>query len=287
MSKRNAVKAEHASHRQVKALPDIAKFACGPLNEPPQLLWIEPERLVIDETYQRNLSMNGKRLITKLVQNWDWTRFKCPIVTKDDRERLFVLDGQHTAIAAATHPQITKIPVMVVKADSLKLRARAFIGHNKDRINVTATQLHHSSVVAEDSDAMAMDRVCRASGIRIVRVPPMGKNFAVNETTAIGAIKGLITKYGEDRAIEALAILAKAGLAPVRADHVRCVALLLFSDAYKGEFSREELSEAFSMVKFEDAMREAREVATSTGNKPWECLATVYTQAIEQSKEDA
>jgi hypothetical protein len=115
----------------------------------------------------------------------------------------------------------------------------------------------------------------------------MGKNFSVNETTAIGAIKGLISKYGEDRAIEALSTLAKANLAPVRADHIRAVSVLLFADTYKGEFSSEELIEAFSEVKFEDAIREARDLASSSGTKPWEALATVYIQAIEQVKEAA
>jgi hypothetical protein len=47
-------------------------------------------------------------------------------------------------IAAATHPEIGKIPAMVVAADSIELRAKAFIGHNRNRLQLTPGQLYYS-----------------------------------------------------------------------------------------------------------------------------------------------
>lgn len=273
--------------RTIEPIPEIAKFAITPQNKAPRMMWVDPLQLSVDETYQRNLSMKSKKLITNIVQNFDWTRFKCPIVTQDEKERMFVLDGQHTAIAAATHPEIEKIPVMIVEADSLKKRARAFIGHNKDRINMTATQLHHSSVVAEDATAMTIDRVCRASGIKIVRVSPMARGFSGNETTAISAIRGLITKYGEDKAIEVLSCVARAMLAPVRADHIRAAAHILLSETYAGEFGSDEVAQALIDVDFSKAIREARDMSHETGTKVWESLATLYVRNIEEMKEAA
>jgi hypothetical protein len=82
------------------------------------------------------------KLIRKIVQTWDWSRMKPPICARDESGRLFVVDGQHTSIAAARHPGIKKIPVMIVNVDTVEGRASAFIGHNRDRVAMTSMQLH-------------------------------------------------------------------------------------------------------------------------------------------------
>lgn len=81
----------------------------------PQFQWVAPTSLLVDEVYQRNLSRGSIELIRKIVARWDWNRFKPPVVAMTD-EGLEVIDGQHTAIAAATHPEITEIPVMLAEA---------------------------------------------------------------------------------------------------------------------------------------------------------------------------
>jgi hypothetical protein len=150
-----ASKTDANNMRSVAPIKAAAQLAGKIRNKPPILLWVRPIELYVDETYQRNLSKKSIRLITKIVQEWDWTHMKPPIAVKDAATgRLFLLDGQHTAIAAASHPDVEQIPVMIVEAESeLSSRARAFIGHNRDRINVTPLQLHHSGVVAEDAQA--------------------------------------------------------------------------------------------------------------------------------------
>jgi hypothetical protein len=42
------------------------------------------------------------------VANWDWRRFKPPVVART-ATGLEVIDGQHTAIAAASHPDVLQI----------------------------------------------------------------------------------------------------------------------------------------------------------------------------------
>ncbi|MGO7815405.1 hypothetical protein ACC674_38205, partial [Rhizobium ruizarguesonis] len=53
---------------------------------------------------------------------------------------LKVLDGQHTAIAAASNPHIDVIPVMIVDAEDTVSQAKAFIGQNTERLGVTTLQ---------------------------------------------------------------------------------------------------------------------------------------------------
>ncbi len=63
---------------------------------------VKPSTLLVDERYQRGLSERSIKLIRKIVSEWDWRAFKPPVVV-DVGAGLEVIDGQHTAIGAATH----------------------------------------------------------------------------------------------------------------------------------------------------------------------------------------
>ena len=114
---------------------------------------VDPTELWVDDRYQRNLSRKGTQLITKICKSWDWRKFKPPVVTTEADGRLHVIDGQHTAIAAASHPQIKKIPVMLVDATTLAERAKTFIGINRDRVAVTPAQIFYAEFAGNDPEA--------------------------------------------------------------------------------------------------------------------------------------
>src|ERR1700754_2455953 len=76
--------------------------------------WVEPETLLIDAGYQRDSSERSLKLVRKIVAGWDWARFKAPVAVLTDAG-LELIDGQHTAIAAASHPEVDKIPVMIIE----------------------------------------------------------------------------------------------------------------------------------------------------------------------------
>ena len=139
----------------------------------PTIEWVDPKTLLVDGEYQRHLSEASISLIRRIVAGWDWARFKPPVVARTE-EGLEVIDGQHTATAAATHPAIELIPVIVVEAAAVADRARAFVGHNRDRLNVTKMQMHFSAVAAGDEDAMTVTQVCDRAGVKILRGPPGG-----------------------------------------------------------------------------------------------------------------
>lgn len=191
----------------------------------------DPRTLLIDEAYQRGLSARGIRLIRGMVERWDWSKFKPPVVTETDDGKRFAIDGQHTAIAAASHPEIETIPIQVIAAGTVAKRAEAFLGHNRDRIAVTALQLHRAMVAANDPVSVTIDRVAAATGARILATPPPTGIFAVGETIALGSVRNLIEKRGEKRARNVLMVCVQGRCAPISADHIKAVDFLIHGDA--------------------------------------------------------
>lgn len=272
-----ASKTDSQKLRRVQPIASISQLAGTAANEPPTLMWVKPTELHVDETYQRNLSRKSIALISRIVQSWNWTHFKPPIVVKDEASNMFyVLDGQHTAIAAATHPAIDKIPIMVVDAEQVESRARAFIGHNRDRIAVTPLQLHHSSIVAQDAEAIEINAVCEASGVKVLRTsPPQGK-FLPGETVALGAVRSLIRSKGSERAKLILTCLVRAGRAPVRADEMKALSILMGNQA----ISPVAIVNLLKAEGYEDLIREARDIAVSSALPLTEALAAVYGRRV-------
>ncbi|WP_454916539.1 hypothetical protein [Xanthobacter sediminis] len=102
-------------HRPVIALELPGVVAASAEMEKPIFEWVAPSDLLIDPRYQRDLSDASRRLIAKIVSGWDWRRYKPPVAVLTEAG-MELIDGQHTAIAAASHPGITEIPVMIVDA---------------------------------------------------------------------------------------------------------------------------------------------------------------------------
>lgn len=226
--------------RKIEALkmPDVSPAVIASIK--PEIRAADPRNLWVDETYQRGLSERSVRLIRKIVAEWDWTAFKPPIVVDVDG-RLEVVDGQHTAIAAVTHGEIESIPVMIINAALPANRAAAFVRHNRDRIQVTATQLHSSLVAAGDEDALTMHQVCERAGAKILRNPPQMGRFKPGETLAIAAIRSLVNRRHAAGARKVIEVCVKAGAAPVSADLIKAVEHLTFAKEYAGEIDAERL----------------------------------------------
>ena len=89
---------------------------------------VAPTDLLVDDAYQRGISPKSEALIRRIVRTWSWSKFKPPVCARVDG-RLHVIDGQHTAIAAASHGGIQAIPVIVVAIPEMADRARAFVSH--------------------------------------------------------------------------------------------------------------------------------------------------------------
>lgn len=208
---------------------------------PPRLALAKPGDLFVDAKYQRAVSGRSARLIEKMVAGWDWRKFKPPIVVVVDGEQ-HVLDGQHTAIAAASHGAIEQIPILIVEAPDVAARARAFVGHNKDRVNVTPIQIHHAALAAGDEDALTVSQVCERSRVRLLRMPPPTGRYEIGDTMSLTTIRRLIDARGAAAARQTLDVLVDARCAPIGADYIKATAELLFGEHYRGSISPGDLA---------------------------------------------
>lgn len=245
-----------------------------PPTDKPTVEWMAPSDLLVDAAYQRDLSEKSLKLIRRIVEQWDWRRFKPPVVAWTERG-FEIIDGQHTAIAAASHPGIETIPVLMVEAAELQDRASAFIGHNRDRLTVTAVQLHHAAVAAGDEDALTVQQVCERAGVTLLRNAYGSRTYKAGETLAISAIAALVKRRHAKGAREILALLVQAERAPVAANEIKAVELLLTDPQYADEIEPADLVVAIKALG--DASEKEAKVFASEHCVPlWRGLASVW-----------
>lgn len=247
--------------------PGIADVA------PPVFRDVDPTSLLVDDTYQRNLSERSITLIRKIIGGWDWRRFKPPVCAETDRG-LEVIDGQHTAIAAASHPAVTTIPVMVVVAADRADRAQSFIGHNRDRLNITPMQMHYAAAAAGDEEALTINQVCERAGVKVLKSPPGNGVYRPGDTVAVRAIGALINRRGAMRAREILQVLVEAKSAPVAAGQIKAVECLLHDPEFKGEIEPSGIVNAL-LILGSGADQEAAVFAATHNTPLWRSLAIV------------
>lgn len=206
----------------------------------PEFTWVDPSTLCIEEKYQRNLAERSVTLIRKIYRDFSWNRFKPPVCAWGPNNKLFVIDGQHTAIAAASHPKLKKIPVMIVSANTMKERAGAFMGHNRDRLAVTPAQLYYSAVAAEDPIALIVQKALKDTGCVVVRYnPPI---WVEGQTMGVGTILSLAERKGCAGLTRVLKILMDAKRAPITALEVSAVADLIWGKEWQGKITDYDLA---------------------------------------------
>lgn len=261
-----------------------------PATPPPLVEWMLPSDLLVDEQYQRGLSPKSLDLIRRIVHGWDWRRFKPPIVAWTEAG-FEVIDGQHTAIAAATHPTIEKIPVLVVEAAQVTDRAHAFVGHNKDRLNVSAMQLHHAMVAAGDEEAATVEQVCSRAGVNLVRSAYGGYAWKAGDTVAVEAIRKLVQVRGALAARQVLEALVRAGCAPVTAAQIKAADFLLTTDQYADQlepYPQNVADLAQAIRQWGDgADKEARLFAKANCVPQWKALAVTWFSKTKKRRKAA
>lgn len=281
------------THRPIAPI-EINGFAPGGTPRAlPIFEWVDPATLLVDEGYQRDSSERSLKLVRKIVAGWDWAKFKAPCAVMTDAG-LELIDGQHTAIAAATHPHVEKIPVMIVDVDQRAERAAAFIGHNRDRVAVTAAQLHVAAIAAGDEEALAIEAVCREAGIRTLRAPT--KDPKPGETMAISAIGALVRGRGQEGAVRVLKIaLLDSSVCPLTQIEIKAIDLLVYGDEYSDISDAALIATIAGMGR--KAYSEANVFRAAHPSTPlWKALAIVWfkgrrssgrPQVVEKPADDA
>lgn len=252
-------------------------------NRLPKFEWVDPRTLYVEESYQRGFGDRGVNLVRRIVAKFNWSRFKPPVCVriKESGNVLVVIDGQHTAISAASHAGVPKIPVMVVDADDVQARASAFVGHNRDRLGLTQMAIHHAEVASGDEAALVIERACRAAGATILPGAVSTKDgaTAVGATMAVGTIRALAKRHGEEVTAEVLSLLVKARRAPIKAAEIAAVAMILAAVAPEDKISHR-LRTAVESKSADQWEAIAKTAAADTGESLSAALASAWCRAI-------
>lgn len=271
--------------RPVAAMELPGVTPAEPQTGPPVFRMVDPKTLLVDHTYQRNLSERSVTLIRRIVGAWDWRRFKPPVVAEGP-QGLEVIDGQHTALAAASHPALAQIPVMVVDAAERSARAMAFIGHNRDRLGITPMQLHFAAVAAGDPEAVTVQQVCERAGVIILKSTPGNGLWKPCQTVAVVGIAALVNRRGAMRARQVLQVLAQANCAPISTMQIKGMEALLHDPEFAGQTSAEDLTSAVISLGSE-AEREAKVFSAAHKVPIWRAFAVVVFRRARRGRRRA
>lgn len=266
--------------RKIKPMPTPGVTPSVVQGAKPALRWVDPASLLVEDAYQRNLSEKSVSLIRRIVGEFAWASFKPPICVETP-DGLVVIDGQHSAIAAASHPEVEAIPVMIVDAEALTARAGAFLAHNRNRVAMTPTQMHHAAVAAGDPDALTIAQVADRAQVKILRVQPA--IFGPRETVAVAAIGALVNRRGALKARQVLEVAADSGMCPVSMAALKAVEHVLFDESAGANIKMADLTSAIRALG-DTADREARLFAATHDVPIWRGLATVYLKKVARGR---
>jgi hypothetical protein len=206
----------------------------GPCDDPgraPEIIYPTLDQLVVNEEYQRGLSKASYRQIKRMAREWDWSSFKAPNIAKTDDPKVFeVIDGQHTAIAAASNGNIVIIPCLLVPAESLKQKAKSFLGINMAKIGLTSAAIYNAKLAAGDEVATTVQVALNAANCRLLAVPPQSGKYLIGDTMAVGTMGQIAKQKGGTRLKRLLTISKEAGGAPIPSMLLKALDLALPRD---------------------------------------------------------
>jgi hypothetical protein len=215
--------------RRIEAIPYPDGIAPAPvdLGQRPELRWVSPTSLLVDEGYQRDLGKRSYALIKGIMKSFAWRKMKPPIVV-EVAGGLHCVDGQHTAIAAASI-NVLEIPVFVVGAASIGERADSFVAHNRDRVVMQPLDIYRARVASGDPDAVDCANVCQRAGVRLRQIGP-GSKIMVGDTGAVGTIQRMVARRGVQKSrmiLQAFVIGGRGPITPAEIDAAEALMLVL------------------------------------------------------------
>lgn len=172
----------------IVALPDIE--ATAPHGQVGRLQMVPVSALVIDTTYQRNVSAGSVRNIKRICSQFDWAKF-LPVIVTEDGDRFAIVDGQHRTIAAASIG-VDLVPCYVLSCSAAEAAA-AFAAING---NVTAMQpidLWFAELAAKAPKAVSLQRVLDAAGVTVTRKK---EGYKPGETRSVNVLLRALEFYG-------------------------------------------------------------------------------------------
>ncbi|KKM61529.1 hypothetical protein LCGC14_1530770 [marine sediment metagenome] len=175
------------------------------LGPKPELIWLDPEEILIDRSYQRDCIASR---VKKILLNFNWRDFQPPTVAKGDKGRIFAIDGQNRVKASQLHPKVKEIPCYMLGERAIEDQAQGFVNINTQRDNVHPVNIYWAGLTAKDPDALRLEAVIAKTKVEIA--PDTSPTGTPGHTAAIGALHQVIKRNGDDILVRTLNILYKA-----------------------------------------------------------------------------
>lgn len=275
---------EYHDEKLVEQLGPIPGFEieCEPyLVPPPEIRLVDPTTLYIDRNYQRVLSPLDLRLLQDITVKFSWAEFKVPNAFEDEDGRLFLTDGQKSALGAI-YRKIPLIPIVVTKApqeESLRQQATAFVGINSRRKAIPAQEMFTALLVTGDESERALANILRANNIQPVanRGSTTENNYTVGQTQSITILRALHKQHGDANFDVMCRMMAAARFRPIKREHIHAMGAIVDTmDADKIDIDR--MANAIRSIVDRHALLEAREASRKSNRhvSVGKALADIY-----------
>jgi len=175
----------------------------------PFLDWIDVKRLVVDKSYQRDISRAGAANIQRIADQFEWSKFSPVIVAPIEGGLFSIIDGQHRATAALLRG-VEKVPCEIVHIDRAR-QAEAFAAINGNTTRVTPQAVYFARLTGKDQTAQEMEKILAAAGVTVARANRTLRDMKKGETGAVAALFKLKKLYGPETLISALQCVCQAG----------------------------------------------------------------------------
>jgi len=206
------------------ALGHVGK--CPDPGPAPEVVHLTLSQLVVNDEYQRSISNAGQSRIRRMAKAWDWNAYKAISVAKTDDPTLFeVVDGQHTAIAAASNGNVHILPCLLMSAETLAQKAQGFVGINTAKVALTPANIYKAKVAAGDEVAVLVDAALKATDCRVLSMPP--SVYSPGDTMAVGTLMIIAASRGGERLTMLLEMAKSAGSCPVSSKTLKALNLAL------------------------------------------------------------
>lgn len=170
-------------------------FKLSDPGERPDFAWLPVDSLLIDHNYQRDIDAAHAQ---RILKNFSWNYFQSVTVTPNGDTTYNVIDGQHRVAAARLHPLVNEVPCTIIKNLSVEEQAKIFARMNDNVKPVTQLEVYWAALGANEPEYLAVAALMERVGVRVLDYQTTSIKLPPNSTCAVGAIKNLIKKHGEE-----------------------------------------------------------------------------------------
>ena len=177
-----------AKHGRVNTKPvdKIERFKWTMADHQGSFRMIPKEQLHVDYAYQRS---HVTSRVHTIARDWSWVGCGCLIVSERDDGTIWVVDGQHRALAALRRSDISTLPCLVWKIPSVDKEAGSFVRANTLSKALGTVEQFKAAIIAQNPDALYIEKILADVGYTV------GENRNINTVKCIRAIKLI---YDED-----------------------------------------------------------------------------------------